>query len=96
MSLEEICKILYISKAYAIREFKKYFHTTPHDYLVQRRMELAKHLLTHTNQSVQDIAEVLCFSDPHYFSNFFKLKVGISPREYRNCYSEKEAIYPTI
>ena len=90
-SLDEICKKLYISKAYAIREFKRHFGTTPHDYLVNKRMELAKHLLTHTKQSIQDIAEVLCFSDPHYFSNFFKQKVGMSPKQYRNLYRDPEA-----
>lgn len=82
-SLESMCKTLFISKSFAIKEFKKYFQCTPHEYLIRKRMELAKRLLKETDRTVAEIAEALCFSDAHYFSNFFKERVGMGPKQYR-------------
>lgn len=82
-SLESMCKTLFISKSFAIKEFKKYFSCTPHEYLMRKRMELAKRLLCETDRTVAEIAEALCFSDAHYFSNFFKAREGIGPLQYR-------------
>ena len=43
----------------------------------------AKQLLEVTAKSVQEIALEVGFEDPLYFSRRFRLRVGISPREYR-------------
>lgn len=83
-SLDSMCKRLFISKSFAIKEFKKYYHDTPHGYLLNKRLELAKRLLSETDRAISEIAEVLCFSDAHYFSNLFKEKVGVGPKKYRS------------
>lgn len=43
----------------------------------------AKRLLTYEKLSVKEVAAALGFADPFYFSNFFKKKVGISPKGWR-------------
>ncbi|MEO1419088.1 MAG: helix-turn-helix domain-containing protein [Bacteroidota bacterium] len=47
-------------------------------------MEIAKDRLLGTNESVKVIAHSLGFEYPHYFSNLFKKKMGVSPSEFRN------------
>jgi AraC family transcriptional regulator, transcriptional activator of pobA len=48
-----------------------------------RRMLEARRYLQHTNASVKEIAYVLGFHDPSYFSKAFKQAVGVSPHQYK-------------
>jgi len=83
ITINDICKKLYISRSKLIREFKKYYHVTPYEYLLQRRLSFAKTLLKNTNKTIKTIAEMLEFADDHYFCSFFKEKTGMTPSEYR-------------
>ena len=74
---------LHISKSSLYREFTKSFGIGPHQYVLQKKIDLAKTLLRRTNFSVKDIADKLSFSDEFYFSNLFKKKTGISPTAFR-------------
>jgi AraC-like DNA-binding protein len=44
----------------------------------------AKRLFNYENLSVKEAAYSLGFSDPFYFSNFFKKHTGVSPLDYKN------------
>ena len=82
-SLRELCEHVSLSESQAIKIFKKEFSKTPYAYFCDIKFELAKSMLEHTALSVKQIAHELVFSDEYYFSNFFKKKQGLSPREYR-------------
>ena len=72
-----------ISKYYLSRTFHTYFSISPMQYLCQRRIHEARHLLTTTDHS-QDAIAILCgFSSPSYFSQAFKRVAGVNPSEYR-------------
>jgi AraC-like DNA-binding protein len=47
-------------------------------------IEKAKNHLLNSSDSVSEIGYALGFEYPQYFSNLFKSKTGLSPREYRN------------
>ena len=83
ISIEEICDKLFISRSKLIREFKKYYHITPHAYLINRKIAFSKMLLQNTAHSIKSISNHLGFADEHYFSNSFKAKTGMTPSEYR-------------
>lgn len=52
--------------------------------LVHGRVMLeARRNLVYTSMSVRDIADVLGFADPAYFTRFFKRGSGMSPRQFR-------------
>ena len=51
-------------------------------------MELAKYMLTDTNDTIKQIASALSFSDSHNFESFQKV-VGLTPSEYRNAFSKR-------
>lgn len=82
-SLTEIADATHMSKANVIRIFKKSFGITPHQYLLEQKIEAAKILLKETNISVKAISERLCIIDEHYFSQLFKKHTGVSPGQYR-------------
>ncbi len=48
-------------------------------------LEIAKDRLLGTDDSIKEIAYSLGFEYPHYFSNLFKKKIGVSPTDYRKC-----------
>ena len=83
VSIDEICKTLFISRSKLIREFKKHYDITPHAYLVNRKIAFAKMLLQNSAHSIKSISNHLGFADEHYFSNIFKQKTGMTPSEYR-------------
>jgi len=87
--IEENVTLEQLSEAYAMttrhtnRLFKKELGTTPYNYLLDQKIELAKNLLANTNIPVSSIAGKLKFADAYYFSNMFKKKTGFSPRQFR-------------
>jgi len=47
-------------------------------------LKRAKNKLLGTNDSVREIAFSLGYNYPHYFTRFFKSKIGMTPSKYRN------------
>ncbi|MGW4096394.1 helix-turn-helix domain-containing protein [Mycobacterium sp. NPDC004974] len=66
-----------------IGAFRRAFHTTPYQFLLDLRIERAKTLLLTTSQTVAEIASSVGFSTPSHFANAFRRRVGISPSGYR-------------
>lgn len=71
------------SKAHLSRNFHRYVGSPPVDYLIARRMDLAKALLDTTGEPIKTIAERLGYRDTFAFSHAFKTAVGVSPSQWR-------------
>lgn len=67
--------------------FKKELGVSLKEYTAHMLFLRAKQLLVSTSRSVKEIAFELQFSDPFYFSNFFKNRAGVSPTAYRKIYT---------
>jgi AraC family L-rhamnose operon transcriptional activator RhaR len=65
------------------RMFRRITGTTPHNYLVQLRIGLAKRAIRTTGDSITEIAFASGFHDSNYFSFCFGKMTGLSPSEYR-------------
>lgn len=75
-----------ICKERARKIFKKEKGITPIQFLKQKRIELAKHLLTqkHFNAlNINEIAYNCGFEDPAFFSRIFKKETGVAPSQYQ-------------
>ena len=79
----DICSKMQISRSKMIREFKKNYNTTPHAYLLDRKISFAKMLLQNSRHSIKSISAHLCFASEKYFASIFKEKTGMSPSQYR-------------
>ncbi len=84
LSLSTMAEAAHLAPVYFLREFKKNFHLTPHQYLTQRRIEEAKYLLVARRHSVSEICHRVGFSDLSSFSKLFKVRTGFSPERYRS------------
>ena len=83
ISIEEYAASRGMSVSWFIRNFKQYAHTTPMQYLVERRMTNAQMLLETTNYNVSEIGNLVGYDNPLYFSRIFRRQKGMSPTEYR-------------
>ncbi len=83
IKLCEIAEHFYVSEEHLIRLFKKSYHVTPHQYILQSKLRLAMIMLRTTNDSIEEISNRLNFSDPRHFSAQFKKHIGIRPLAYR-------------
>jgi AraC-like DNA-binding protein len=71
------------SPFHLLRAFRRSFHKTPYQYLVARRLDLARRLLADTARSVTQIAFAVGFDSVAAFSTRFRRDVGWPPSAYR-------------
>lgn len=64
--------------------FYRYMGIRPIDYLIKYRLEQAIELLKEDDYTVQEVASMVGYSDPLYFSRIFKKHVGYSPSQVKN------------
>jgi AraC-like DNA-binding protein len=83
LDVAAIARAAHSSPAHFSRSFKAAFGETPHQYLLTRRIERAKHLLSTTSMSVTDVSLDVGFLSLGSFSATFKRIVGVRPRDYR-------------
>ena len=62
--------------------FKKYTGLSPYQFFLDLKIGRAKELLLQRQYSVKEIAYMLSFDDPYYFSHLFKKKTGLPPSEW--------------
>ncbi len=72
-----------VSPGYLATLFKKETGMTVSEYIRQKRMQYAGHLLATTHLQIQTIALHSGVEDVQYFSKMFKKEMGLTPKEYR-------------
>ena len=82
-TVEDLCKKLNYSRVQLNRLFKAAFATTPHDYLLSKRLLYARNLLLNTDMSTLKIAYIIGYSNLAQFNAVFKSKFGVTPGQYR-------------
>ncbi|MBW4577954.1 MAG: AraC family transcriptional regulator [Tildeniella nuda ZEHNDER 1965/U140] len=81
LKLIELSAIAQLSPYHFLRLFKQHMGITPHQYILQQRIERAKHLLQHSNLSIADIAVRTGFSDQSHLTRCFKGRFGVTPKQ---------------
>jgi AraC family transcriptional regulator len=84
ITLREMAQVASLSPNHFLRTFKHLFHQTPHQYLIQKRLERAQYLLVSTDRPVTEICFALGFESLSSFSWLFRQRVGCSPTAYRS------------
>lgn len=81
--LEELATVAGWSVAHLHEVFREKLEITPHRFLMQHRLRVARERLASTNQPVKQIAVECGFADAAAFSHAFKAAMGGTPRQYR-------------
>lgn len=82
-SVGEMSREMKISNAYFSRLFRKTQGISANEFLISARIEVAKKLLTMSNDTISEIADKVGYSSTFFFSRQFKQKTGKSPKKYR-------------
>lgn len=83
LSLTTLAKKLNVSNVYLSTVFHRETGKTITEYINDRRISYAKHLLCSTSLQVQTISVHCGMTDVHYFSKLFKKKTGKTPSQFR-------------
>jgi len=83
LSLAEVAGVVNISPTYFANLFKRAMGISPHQYVVQQRVERAKLLLLKTDLAIADIALQVGFSNQSHLTRHFKRLIGVTPKQVR-------------
>ncbi len=72
-----------LSPFHFIRAFRLATGLTPHQYLRERRLDRARHLLSTTPMPVTEVCQAVGFTSLGSFSTLFRRATGQSPAAYR-------------
>lgn len=83
ITLETMAAQAGISTYHFARLFKQTIGESPHQFLMQYRVEQARKQLADASRLIADIAIACGFSDQAHFTRVFKQSTGKTPRQYR-------------
>lgn len=87
ITVEAMSKDFFMSRSYLSKRFKAESTVTLTDFILTKKIDEAKHLLRYTKQSLTAISLHLGFSSPGHFSRVFRKYASVSPKEYREKYT---------
>ncbi len=90
LNLDQISEKACFSRYHFLRLFRQAFNITPHQYLIEKRIEKAKELLTSNDLRVTDVCFEVGFQSLGSFSSLFHKYVGHAPVTYREKARQRE------
>jgi AraC family transcriptional regulator len=84
MSLDELAAQAGLSRGFFARRFRRSLGTSPHEYVVTRRVSRARALLERTDVPLVDVAASCGFADQSHLTREFRKRVGTTPGRYRS------------
>lgn len=82
LTVEFLASKTALSRVQLFRKMKAITGCSPSEYIKAIRLEHAAEILVQSKQSIADVAYMVGFSDPKYFSNCFSEKFGVTPSQY--------------
>jgi len=82
LSTDQASSICNMSRSSFLSHFKRYFKISFHSFLLERRIDEAKYLLTNTTMNCVEIATQLGFSDASHFTKVFKKITNTLPKNF--------------
>jgi transcriptional regulator GlxA family with amidase domain len=95
VDVEALSRTFNVSPRTLTRRFRSATGHSPHAYLQQARINLAKRLLETTNDPIDQIRAAAGYLDPASFRRAFRHAAGTSPSQYRKTYGPRRILPPT-
>ena len=84
LTIKELSFISNMSVSTFKREFEKHFRSTPSKWFQEKRLEHAAFLLKNNSKRPSDIFEEIGYETLSNFTQAFKLKFGLTPKQYQS------------
>jgi AraC family transcriptional regulator len=83
MDIDDLANVVALSRSHFSRSFKQSVGLTPMEYVVVRRVERAKAMISSTREPLAEVALACGFADQAHLNRRFRDVVGISPGRWR-------------
>jgi AraC family transcriptional regulator len=85
VGLSDIAAAVHVSPFHLARVFKRTLGVSPHQHMIQVRVNNARSLLTggSSRRSLAEIASAVGFADQSHLTRHFKRITGVTPRRFR-------------
>lgn len=84
LTLDQLARVNNLSKSRLTVIFREKTGYSPIEYFIRLKIQQACRYLDLTSYNINEIADILGYKDPYYFSRMFKKIMGMSPTDYRN------------
>jgi AraC-like DNA-binding protein len=97
IQIKQAARVCGMSESHFMSVFKEVTGLSFLKYLIHYRVEKARVMLTHTDESMKNICQDVGFCDQSYFGAVFRKIVGVTPAEYRRRFrSNGSAEFPEV
>jgi AraC-like DNA-binding protein len=83
INITSLSETFFISSSTLYRIFKKLYGISPKDFILSKKIEFAKRMISMGDANVQMVSSTLNFYDSHHFQRTFKKYTGMTPSEYK-------------
>jgi len=83
ISIQEISSHACLSEIHFFRSFKQIYNCSPHQYLIQARLNNARYMLKNTSYALSEIVNLIGFDNTSSFIRLFKERFGDTPGNFR-------------
>jgi len=87
---DQFARLMNMSKSSLYQKMKSTTGLSPFEYLRNVQTQHALEMLSDDTYTISEIAYMIGFNDPQYFSRYFRMKFGVSPRKYRESNRSKK------
>ncbi len=88
ISIEDLARECNRSLTSFKKEFQSIFHTSPHQWFLQKRLYHARQLLISTDRSISEVGTSSAIPNPSHFIKLFRKQYGITPALYRSLHRQ--------
>ncbi len=82
LGLNELANLLHMSPHYFCHLFKQSMGMTPHQYIIQTRVNRAKELLLTRKYSIAEVSLIVGFANQSHLNRYFKKFLGVTPGKF--------------
>lgn len=83
ISIHQLAQLVHLSPSHFQRIFRESHNTSPHQYVLQKRLSKAQQLLQDSSNTLCQIAQQCGFSSQAAMSNSFRKCLNITPKQFR-------------
>jgi AraC family transcriptional regulator len=82
LKVAKVASLAALSEFHFFRSFKSVYGLSPHQYILQKKLERSAQLMEEGKLSFTEIAYEVGFNDIHAFSKFFRQRYGTAPSKW--------------
>jgi LacI family transcriptional regulator len=92
IGISDVARAVELPRRSLYRRFAAALQRTPHEELQRARFERVRRLLTETELTIDEVAELSGFQSGSYLCNCFKREYGVTISDFRNSYQNKPCL----